>query len=494
MKKVTSVLFIIVSILSIAFGMPEIVFGISLAAVTGSVAATMDNAFVGSFDLNLRKVYPQLVARYGDQGAEFIGMLMAMGWDATLDVTSIQHFEDQWIWDSFKVNAQAGGPPNGPVNLVVNAESIDTSGYFFPVAKDIIEFPRTAGSADPVWGYIESITGTTLTVKPMKAGTSIPATLAGQELIIVTNGNSEGSGQPAPKARGAYLYENRFAIGKASIEATGSEMTTKTWVNEYNGKKIGAWYDVALSFDLDYRMMQNIQGWFLGGQENDNNVLDPDNNKEVKWTKGLFPTMNEVSIQHPYITFGIEDFDQIERGLSKVYAGTYTACMLGLEADIEIENALKTYMNFTNIDYITKQGNESIFKGDAGLALAVGFSYFEKAKRKYAMKRFSSFNNPKTYNASGYDYVTRAMMFPLRSNNVVSLQNGTKSTIPAMRVVYKALGSYNRKMEMFQTGSSDAARWGVTNDVDTRLWHQRCEFGAEFFAANQFVNIFKANG
>jgi hypothetical protein len=471
-------------------GDPEIALGMAGPA---AAAGSYTEAYVSSFDLNMRKVYPKLTARYGDQGVEFIGMLMALGWESTTDVQTIEHYEDEWVWDSFKVNTNAAGAAGAAVTLTINSDSIDSQGNFYPGVKDIIEFPSRDTNGDPIQAYITAKTSTTITVKPLKSAWAVPAVSAGQELIVITNGNSEGSNQLAPKVSGAYRVTNKFAIAKADIEATGSEMTDRTWISQdAQGKPVGAWYSKALNFDLDYRMMQSIQGWFLGGVEPDNSILDPDTGKPIKWTKGIFPTMNEVSIQHPYNDqFNVGDFDEIERGMSRVYAGTLTAAMLGLEVDINLENNLKAYFNFTNIDYVTKQSNAALFGNDEGLAMAVGFNYFEKAKRKFALKRFSTFNNPKTYGATDYDYVNRAFMMPLRNQNVVMDSKGNKSTIPTMNIVYKSLDSYSRKMEVFQTGSANAAKWGVTNTTDNRLWHQRCEFGVQSFAANQWVNIYK---
>jgi hypothetical protein len=480
----------VIALLFAAFGHAEA--GVALAT-TGAVTGIYNESYVSSYDLNLRKIYPEMVQRYGDQGAEFIGMMMAMGWESTTDVPTLEHFEDDWIWDSFKVEGNTAGAAGASKTLTISSDSIDAQGNFYPAPKDIVEFPNKDSVGNPIQAYITSVTSTTITLKPLKAAWSIPAVSSNQTLIIITNGNSEGSGQPDPKARGAYLYTNKFAIGKASVEGTGSQMTDKSWVDEYDGKKIGSYFDVATQIDLDYRMMQNIQGWVLGGQEPDNTILDPDNSKAIKWTKGLFPTMNDVSIQHPYVDFDVTDFDEIERGLSKVYAGQYTAFMPGIELDIAVENALKSYLNYDN-QYLTKQANQQLFGGDEGLAVSVGYSYIEKAKRKFAIKRFSTLHNPKTYGADGYDYTTKGVMFPLKNKNQVMLRGGKSAIMPTMRVVYKALGSYSRKMEVFKTGSADASRWGVTNDVDNRLFHQRCEFGFEVFAANQLVNLYKANG
>lgn len=469
--------------------------GIALAmAGPTAVSGQITEAYVSGFDLNMRKIYPKLIARYGDQGVEFIGMLMALGWESTLDVKTIEHFEDEWVWDSFKVDQHAAGAAGVAVELTINSDSIDADGRFYPAVKDIIEFPDRDSNGDPIQAYVTAITATTITVKPLKAAWSIPAVAAGQTLIVITNGNAEGSNQPAPKVSGAFKYTNSFAIAKADISATGTEMTERTWIEkDAQGKAVGAWYSKALNFDLDYRMMQSIQGWFLGGQIPDNNIVDPDtSNRTIKATKGIFPEMNENAIQHPYNDqFNVADFDEIERGLSRQYAGTLTAAMLGMEVDITLENNLKAYFNFTNIDYVTKQSNQALFGGDEGLAMAVGFNYFEKAKRKFALKRFSTLHNPKTYGADGYDYVDRAFMFPLRNENVVMAGNGSKTTIPTMRIVYRSLGDYSRKMEVFQTGSANAAKWGVTNDADERLWHQRAEFGVETYASNQWVNIYK---
>lgn len=64
--------------------------------------------------------------------------------------------------------------------------------------------------------------------------------------------------------------------------------------------------------DLDFRMAKAIQGALLIGQTIDNPLAQDLTRKQLPTgTKGLFPTLNETAIQHPYINFGIADFDTI---------------------------------------------------------------------------------------------------------------------------------------------------------------------------------------
>lgn len=490
MKKLFSGLLFLITILSIAVGLPEVAVGASLA-YSGAVAATMSNNFVSGFDLNKTQVYEKLIARYGDQGLEFIMMLMGMGWEDTCSVKTIEHFEDDWISPSFTVNAGSAGSAGAAVTIVINSASINADGQSIPVVKDIIEFPGVGG-VNPVLGMITAKSGANLTVVPLKAAASIPAVSTGQTLIIQTNANAEGSFQMNPKARGAALFQNGFQIVKADIEATGSEMTTDSWIQQApDGSKVGPWYNLALNMDLDFRMAKAIQGALLVGQEIDNPLaLDPDTATKPTGTKGLFPTMNEVSIQHPYINFGIADFDTIERAIAKVYGGTTTACLFGIDLDIAVENTLKTYFNFTNIDYIREKNNNNLFGGEKGMAAAVGFSYLEKAKRAFAFKRFDTLTDPQSFGADGYSYTSRGVMFPLRKNNKVQLTDGSSAMVPSIRVRYKAADGYNRKMEVFNSGSAQAAKYGVTNTKDARSWHQRSEVGLQLFGANSFVNLY----
>lgn len=491
MKKLFSGLLFLITILSIAVGLPEVAVGASLA-YSGAVAATMSNNFVSGFDLNKRQVYEKLIARYGDQGLEFIMMLMGMGWEDTCSVKTIEHFEDDWISPSFTVNASSAGTAGAAVSITINAASINANGQSIPVVKDIIEFPGVGG-VDPVLGMITAKSNSNvLTVVPLKAAASIPAVLTGQTLIIQTNANAEGSFQMAPKARGAAIYQNSFQIVKADIEATGSEMTTDSWIQQApDGSKVGPWYNLALNMDLDFRMAKAIQGALLVGQTIDNPLAqDPDTQTLPTGTKGLFPTLNETAIQHPYINFGIADFDIIERAIAKVYGGTTTACLFGIDLDIAVENTLKTYFNFTNIDYIREKNNNNLFGGEKGMAAAVGFSYLEKAKRAFAFKRFDTLTDPQSFGADGYSYTSRGVMFPLKPKNKVELAGGGSAMIPSIRVRYKAADGYNRKMEVFNSGSANAAKWGVTNTKDARSWHQRAEVGLEVFASNTMVNIF----
>jgi hypothetical protein len=60
-----------------------------------------------------------------------------------------------------------------------------------------------------------------------------------------------------------------------------------------------------------------------------------------------------------------------------------------------------------------------------------------------------------------------------------------------MRTVYRQLNGYDRQKEMFTTGSANTPKYGNTNDVDNRLMNCRSQFGPEFFALAQWVDIYQ---
>lgn len=136
--------------------------------------------------------------------------------------------------------------------------------------------------------------------------------------------------------------------------------------------------------------------------------------------------------------------------------------MFGIDLDIAVENTLKTYFNFTNIDYIREKNNNIFIRWRKRYGNSSWFfSYLEKAKRAFAFKRFDTLTDPQSFGADGYSYTSRGVMFPLRPKNKVELAGGGSAMIPSIRVRYKAADGYNRKMEVFNSGSANATKSGA---------------------------------
>lgn len=456
----------------------------TLASTPAATAGGYSAEYISLQDIGMPKWYSRLVNQYGDQGAEFVGMIQAMGWSSKTDVKLIQHYEDDWIWDSFMVESQAGG--GATATLTISAASI-LNGRFFPIVGDIIEFPNKDASGNAIQARVETVGANTIAVRVAKSGWTIPATTTGQTLIVGTNLSAEGTGQPASKRTTFNLYQNTFARVKSSVDMTGDAMTEALKWQEYeliDGRKVTGIVSQT-SLELDFKQMKAEQYTMLSGQRYDNITQD---GKSIEGTEGMFAAMQRASIPFPYTTFGMSSFDAIEKSLSSVYAGQISGFLQGIDLDITTENVLVDYFKFTDIDYKAKTANTQLFGEDEGLAQSVNFKYLEKAKRMFAFKRWTSMQDPKQYGAVGYDYTGRGVIFPLKKNNV---DPNTKAKIPTIRTVYRALDGYDRQKEMFTTGSANVAKYGNTNDVDNRVLNCRSHFGPEFFALAQWVNLYQ---
>jgi len=454
--------------------------GIMLASTPPATVGAYTQQFVSAQGINMRKFYPELVRKYGDQGStDFMGTMISLGWTAEKDVQKIEHWEDDWYWDSVAVGAQAGG--GATATLTIRPQSIDAEGNFYAAVKDVIQFPNRDVNGNYIQAYVTAVGANTIDIRVINAGSTIPATTLNQEIIVVTNLSGEGTGQPVAKRSTYNLYQNDYSMIKTTTEMTGSEMADAWWFESMDGKPAGA--VTAATLELDYRQLVAEQGTLLTGITP---VGITDGGKTVKQTKGLFPTMNESSIQAPFTTWGQSNFDLINKSLSRVYAGNTTGFMMGLDLYTTNENQLIDFNKQTGIDMTTKEQNMGLFGEEGGVATVVNFKYYRKTERTYAFKMVNAMNHPKIYGADGYDYTQRGWAFPLKSNNT---DVKSKAKLPTICTVYRAKGSYKRAKEMFTTGSADVAKYGNTNDVDNRVLNCRTEVGLEVFAANQFVNV-----
>lgn len=462
----------------------------TIAIAPQAVTADYFDNIVTSFDLNQTKFLPELIRRYGNQGTDVLDMLMALGYERTTDVETVRHFEENWIHQAFKnKSAQNAGAAGAAVNITLASDSVDASNRFYPRVTDIVTFPNE------VTGMILSIDVSTpsapvLSVAPNDVNDAIPTLTAGEVLIITGNAFSEGSTQPKGRFSGAWQYNNVMQIVKESLGASGTQMTNATWTKLMDGKNIEGWFNKGL-LDIDYRMKTNIQGTFLTQKRTTNPLIVDtlNNNGTVKTTEGFYPYLKRVGIPYPYQpgTWSIADFNTIERLQVRQFAPRTVCDMAGLDIDIEIEDTLKEYFQFTNIDYTIKTTNNKFFgEGPGGDALAatVAFNYFTKAGRVHCMKRFEALSNPQTFGADGYAYPGRATVIPLEKKK----DPKSKNDIPSIGVVYKAMGTNNRKMEVWDYGAAGGGPKLGTQD--RRDWYMRTEVSSEFMSGNQMVDIF----
>lgn len=460
-----------------------------------AVVTTYLTNYVSGFDLQQIKYLPELKRRYGDQGVGFIDMLMALGYERTEDVEIVQHFEEDWIQEvvinKTLTSAGAGG---AAVNMTVDSASLDSSNRMYARVNDTTVF--TNGTT----AFIYSIDRTTPTApviqwRPHSATGVIPAIAAGQELGVTGSNWSQNSGQPDPRAQGAFKYLNYFQIEKESVGASGSEMTNASWVKQVDSKNIEGWYMKGVTIDMDTRMKRQMIGTYFTQQLTTNTAATDATNGDAtlvnQTTEGWIPYMERLANPYPYqsTTFGVTDFDEFSRILQKNWADRIVQGLLGQDLSIEIENTMQDFFKYTAINNITKQANTQLFgaspDGEA-LAAVVSFNYLTKSNRTYAFKLNEIFSDPKMFNLPNYTYTGRGFFYPLGKNK----DKMTLKDLPSIGLVFKGMGSYKRKMEMFNLGSANVAQFGAQNDIDGRRWHMRTQFAAEFFGANQMINVF----
>ena len=462
---------------------------ILIAAAPQAFRADYYDNIVTSFDLNAVKYLPELYRRYGNQGADVFDLLSSLGYERMADVTLIQHFEENWINQNFKVNSHAAGAAGAAVSLTLNPDSLTTDNKYYPRVNDIVTFKNE------VQALILSIDVTTpsapvLSVAPLNVLQNIPAVASGEIIIITGNAWSEGSTQPVGRFSGAWKYTNNTQIIKESMGASGTQMTNDTWTKVMDGKNIQGWYRKGL-LDIELRQKINIQSVWLTGTPNTNPLVVDNLNAAgaIKTSEGLFPYLNRVGIQYPYTpgTLTVQDYNTIERLMSRQYAKRTVLDMMGQDIDIEMEDVLKEYFQFTGIEYTTKVVNDKLFgntpDGEA-MAATIAFQYFGKAGRAHCIKRFEAMNDPQTFGSDGYAYPGRGVLIPLEKGK----DPKTKNSIPSIGMVYKGMGDYSRKAEAWDYGAAGGGQ--KIGKEHKREWFLRSECSPEFFGGNAFVSMF----
>ena len=453
-------------------------------------SANMTEAVVSSLDLNIRKVLPELYARFGRQGAEFLDMIRSMGYERVDGVVNVEHYEDNWMHDNFQTSTtQAAGSAGAARNLTLSPNSLDSDNRFYPQVNDVVAF------SNDVLGLITAVDISTpsapvLTVVPKVATESIPATTSGDFLMISTNSWSEGSTQPGPRVTNIWKYLNTFAIAKQTVGATGTQIANDSWVSVYEGKTFLGYFNKTRQWDLEYRTEQSIQGGFLTDKRVTNSLaVDSLNSNAVaKGTEGMFPYLDRVAIPYSYVPgmMQVTDFDTQDRLLRRANSPRNIAAVIGQDYYIEIENAAVEYFKFNNVDY-TEMGARNLY-GDASdesrqLYANIGFKGLGKSGRNYFFKEFTALNNPKTFGTSGYNWTGRGVYFPLEKRKEANSQK----MLPCVGIVWKGLGAYNRKMEVFDIGGAGIGP--KQTPVDSRNYYTRSEYAAEFFGGVQMMYI-----
>ncbi len=450
-----------------------------------AIAQIYASDIVSGFDIHKPEFLNSLFSRYGDQGASFFQLIRSMGFEKPVAQDTYGHFEENHIHEIVHSREIVNQPAQGdPITFVLDTTDLDANNNFYVRLWDVMMFPNeVVGSVVDI--DVTDPTAPEVTVEPNEATDQFPALTAGEELIIISNAFSEGSGQPEGAVSGTWEYSNCAQIIKETIGFTGTEMVSQTWFDvTTKGQNIPAFYFKG-QIDIDYRMALRIDGALLWGKQTTNTgLVDPDNdNRPIKTTEGAIPYTRRVGNEQSYTSgaFDVEEFDELSDTLDREFAGNYILGLLGITLHTDIENALKDYFANTNIQFARQASNDVLFNKNEALGASVNFTYLTKSERTFLMKRMGVFNNRKLYGAEGYDARKMGLWMPINKRKDPVSGN----MVDSIGTRYRALGKYSRRMEVWQVGG--AGEGLKVTEFDKRNTYQRCHVGAHFRGGNQFV-------
>lgn len=451
-----------------------------------AIAQIYASDIVSGFDIHKPEYMNVLFSRYGDQGASYFQLLRSMGFEKEVANDTYGHFEENRIHEICIVRDIVAQPATGgTITFTLDQDSLDTHNSFYVRLWDVILFPNeVTGSVSAI--NVTSPSAPTVTCTLNDDTERFPALTANEELIIISNAFSEGSGQPNGAIRGTWEYENDAQIIKETIGVTGSEMVNQDWfeVNSL-GTKIPSYYHLG-QVDIDYRTALRIDGALLWGKRTVNtNLVDSTTGRPIKTTEGLIPYTRRVGNEQSYTSgaLTVSEFDEMDNTLDREGAGNYILGLLGITLHQDIENTLKTYFADSNIQYARQTTNEVLFNGNESLAASVNFKMLTKSERTFLFKRMGVLNNPKLYGAVGYESIGPKLGIFLPINKKKDPVSG--NMVESIGTRYRGLGKYSRRMEVWQVGG--AGEGLKVTEFDTRNTYQRCHVGAHFRGGNQFV-------
>lgn len=450
-----------------------------------TVQAVYASNIVSNLDIHKPEELNELFRRRGDQGLGYFRILESLGFKTPVSQDTYGHWEEEWLKETFTTRDTFVSPgPGNDVTITLDPVDLDVNNAYYPRQWDTVMFPNE------VTGAITNIdpaipTAPVLTISPNEVTDAIPAMTAGDKLIIISNGWSEGSGQPPGLLSKVWRYTNDVQIIKETMEATGTEMTNQTWFTKLNtGESIPAYYYKG-QLDVDYRLNAHIDGTLLFQKRTTNTITDPDTSRDLKTTEGLIPYIRRVGNEQVYVpgSFAVADFNTASRTLDREFAANKVLCMLGIDLDIEIEDILVTYFTDTNIQFAKENASKDLFAGNRRLEASVSFKYLEKAGRTFMFKRMGVFSHSKLYGATGYNGPDLGVFLPIDRKKDLK----TNKLMPTIGCRYKKLGQYNRMAEVWDVNGAGPGLKVTQNDIASH--YMRCNIGGHYMAGNQMILV-----
>lgn len=476
-----------------------------MSNTTGAV--TLDaSKIITTFDIDKPEVRSQFFRIRGNQGLNFFQLLENLGYSRPVTQRKSKQYEEDWIHNTIHLGGSMSNPSTNVYTFTLSTSSpnIDyleqnvtspyssADQYVFPVQiGDIITLPTNNAKLQVT---NVSISGSTCTVTATHANpTTGPFTYtdysAGTELIITGNAFSEGSDQPDGKVNKPIIDYSYTQIIKTTFKWTGSQAVSQPWFTEYSdGKGITAYYIVGQN-NAEYEHALSIDSALLFGELTETSIIGAGTNEPIYTTEGLDPYIKRKGHNIPYTpgTFSVGQFDYIDKVLEQEFAPENMAVLSGTDFDNEKDNVLKAYFQNNAMDHYYEKMATDLFAGNEGLAMMVNFKYLKKGYRNYCFTRMPQFNMAKTWGAAGYKTPALSLFFPLATKVD---RNNPNNRLPYMGMIYRQLGNYSRKAEVWNLMGAGPGQKVFSKDVNQL--NMRSDLGAEHVGGNQMIRLYAA--
>ena len=464
--------------------------------VTG--AASLDqSALISTFDIDMPEVRNRLLAPYGDQFVSEFHLMEDLGYTRGVAQDSVRQYEEDWI--SQPVYVGSGGitdAGSGVYTFVLNVNS-PTNSFLATSAVS----PYTAATYktpvrinDRLWlqgdeGFVQfqvkNVAGShpTVTVTMEISDTSKSITVgdypAGTAIMIGDNVWAEGTGQPTGIVNKPYSDYAYLQICKENFGVTGTQMTNQAWFTMADfGGDLGRRYFIKGQFNAEYKAKKQRFLAMMFGQVT-TAMMDTGVNEPYISTEGHIEYATRRGSVLPYVNGSWSPLmlDVYNKTLDSLNAPGKYMIACGSDLSNQIDNALKSYLQFTPADYIIDGMNDSLFGGDKGKAVSVGFKYIEKGGRTFAKKTFRSWSDASTLGLSGYKTPGLGWIAPLGFTKDTRVNEAR----PFFGMVYKELDGYSRKYELWNRRGAGGNPGQYILAEDLAYLDIRQHFGAEHF-------------
>lgn len=429
-------------------------------------AQTLNNFAVLHPDVN-----PELTRRFGPQ-EDIISMFEKLGLKRRVTKSTIfRHYEEERLHAPVTLATTSGGQGNG-VTVTVNIATSDVftidqeSPYIGSSEVDAI-VPQV-GDVGYFSNNVECIVtdvaddGTTFDATPTQSDQEVPNITDGDEFIIMSRADEEGSTEGTSRSGRVIYYQNNVQNIRSDYKITGDARGELVWIN-FDGPNGSGPYWYYYDLDRFYKRHKDyVANAMLVGQNVTNPVLaNTSGFSKTKKTLGLIPTIETSGTSESYVadSMDLDDINNVNEVLDEQMAPNdyMVLCSYGWRKDFN-----KLIREGDGADFIQDDRASVIFAQFGGGVQKVDFDVDVVKLNGYTwhIKAQRAFSDPTQYKGIT-KYQNFALGLPMGEASIYEELGASPVTVPSMNVVYKGDGQggdralIDEMRTMKETGADD---------------------------------------